>query len=88
LYIISLLPAKTLKLLVLLSEMPIPYSDIRDGFTGGCTTLALAGGCAIFHDNAKNNRDKMRDPSLSAITHYTVYDEGSILVCHHPLYSI
>jgi hypothetical protein len=25
---------------------------------------------------------------LSAITHYTVYDEGSILVCHHPLYSI
>jgi hypothetical protein len=29
---------------------------VRDGFTGGCTPLALArgGGGAIFHDKAKN----------------------------------
>jgi hypothetical protein len=42
----------------------------RDRFTGGCNPLALPGGCAgggIFHDKAKNNRDKMRCSNLSNI---------------------
>jgi hypothetical protein len=37
----------------------------RDGFTGGGAHPMARGGGAIFHDKAKNIRDKMRYSNLS-----------------------